>query len=324
MRVGDKASDGSGRGRTVAPFTGGSVARARVTSGVDASDTRGVRAGRADNLGNRSRLRRVAPLARGPWFANWGTHEIVAIGPDGTSDVVLRVPTAMPYSIDWLPDGRLVVVSGTEGLILVRDRPGRLVTYADLNGLSDQGWNEIAVDRRDNAYVNGFGPPPAGEFFGPGMFAMISPSGDVRQVADEIAFPNGMAVTPDNATLIVAESYGNRLTAFDIADDGRLSGRRVWADLGEGTPDGICLDADGAVWCAGVPNKRCVRVIEGGEVLQTVDVDRGCFACMLGGDDRRTLFILAAEWRGFEEMTSDARAGRVLTIEAPAPGVGWP
>jgi sugar lactone lactonase YvrE len=133
-----------------------------------------------------------------------------------------------------------------------------------------------------------------------------------------------MAVTLDNATLIVAESYGRRLSAFDIAPDGGLSNRRVWADLGEGCPDGVCLDAEGAVWYADVPNKRCVRVREGGQVLQSIDFDRGCFACMLGGPDRRTLFVLAAEWRGSAAMADAARTGQVLAVKAPAPGAGWP
>jgi sugar lactone lactonase YvrE len=142
-------------------------------------------------------------------------------------------------------------------------------------------------------------------------------------VADGIAFPNGMAVTPDNSTLIIAGSYGKRLMAFDIAGDGSLSNRRVWADV-DGAPDGICLDADGAVWYGAVPNQRCVRVREGGEVLQTINLDRGCFACMLGGADRRTLFLMAAEWRGSEKMAGGARTGQVLTAAAPARGVGWP
>jgi sugar lactone lactonase YvrE len=133
-----------------------------------------------------------------------------------------------------------------------------------------------------------------------------------------------MLVTPDNATLIVAESYAKRLTAFDVATDGSLSRRRVWADLGEGVPDGICLDADGAVWYADVPNRRCVRVREGGEVLQSVALDRGCFACALGGSDRRTLFMIATEWKGPARMFAEPRTGRVLTVRAPAPGVGWP
>jgi sugar lactone lactonase YvrE len=133
-----------------------------------------------------------------------------------------------------------------------------------------------------------------------------------------------MVVTPDNSTLIVAESYGKRLTAFDIAADGSLSSRRVWADLQGGVPHGICLDAEDAVWYADVPNKRCVRVREGGEVLQTIDLDRGCFACMLGGADRTTLCLMANEWRGPAQMADGARAGQVLTVEAPAPGVAWP
>jgi sugar lactone lactonase YvrE len=143
-------------------------------------------------------------------------------------------------------------------------------------------------------------------------------------VADDIAFPNGMLVTPDNSTLIVADSYGKRLTAFDIDPDGSLANRRVWADLGDGVPDGICLDAEGAVWYGDVPNKRCVRVGEGGEVLQTVALDRGCFACALGGADRGTLFMMATEWTGPENMFRGPATGQVLSIDAPAPGVGWP
>jgi sugar lactone lactonase YvrE len=133
-----------------------------------------------------------------------------------------------------------------------------------------------------------------------------------------------MAMTPDEATLIVADSYGKRLTAFDIRADGSLSGPRVWADLGEGTPDGICMDAEGAIWYADVPNKRCVRVNEGGVTQQTVEVDRGCFACMLGGEDGRTLFILAAEWRGMQNIIGAPRTGQLLTTQAPAPHAGRP
>jgi len=143
-------------------------------------------------------------------------------------------------------------------------------------------------------------------------------------VADGMAFPNGMAVTHDGSTLIVAESYGKRLTAFNITADGSLSKRRVWADLSRGVPDGVCLDAEGAVWYADVPNKRCVRVREGAEVAQTIDLDRGCFACMLGGEGRRTLFMLTREWSGTDNMADGSRTGQVLSVEAPAPGAGWP
>ncbi|TPI27459.1 SMP-30/gluconolactonase/LRE family protein [Mesorhizobium sp. B3-2-1] len=258
------------------------------------------------------------------WVCNWGTGEIIAVDAHGNSEIMLRVPAVLPYSIDWLPDGRLLVVSGREGLLLRQEADGSLVTHADLRGLSKSPWNEIVVDGRGNIYVNGGGPAPAhDQHFGSGTIVLVTPDGKVRQVADTIAFANGMAVTPDNKTLIIAESHANRLTAFDIAADGALSNRRIWAEL-DGYPDGICLDAEGTVWYADVPNKHCVRVREGGDVLQTVIADRGCFACMLGGAGRKTLFITAAEWRGFEHMTSDARTGQVLAIEAPAPGVGWP
>jgi sugar lactone lactonase YvrE len=144
-------------------------------------------------------------------------------------------------------------------------------------------------------------------------------------VADDIAFPNGMAVTADNSTLIVADSYRHQLVGFDIAADGGLSGRRVWADLGDGVPDGICTDAQDAVWYADVPNRRCVRVAAGGAVLQTVDLDRGGFACALGGREGTTLFIVAAEWRGMTESEMvPPGSGQVLTVDVEVPGAGWP
>lgn len=255
------------------------------------------------------------------WFAHWGTGEIVAVGLDGASEVVGRGPEGFGWSIGWLPDGRLLVTG--EGL-LRREPDGSMVPHADLTALAED-WNELVVDGRGNIYVNGrcdFDP----EGDPPGIIALVTPDGAVRQVAEAIAFPNGMVVTPDGETLIVAESFAGRLTAFDIAADGSLANRRVWADLPGAAPDGICLDADGAVWYADVPNQRCVRVAEGGEVQQSVEIDRGAFACMLGGPDRQTLFILAARWGGLEEVgeTLAARTGQVLTVRAPAPRAGRP
>jgi sugar lactone lactonase YvrE len=246
------------------------------------------------------------------WLADWGAQEIVALDPGGRSQVILRVPFLLPFCIDWLRDGRLLVVSGREGLLLRRESDGSLTTHADLTSLSRGAWNEIVVDGRGNAYVNTAD-----------AIALVTPDGSARQVADGGAFPNGMAVTPDNSTLIMAESHGKKLTAFEISADGSLSRRRVWADLGDGVPDGICLDAEDAAWYADVPNKRCVRVREGGEVLQTVALDRGGFSCALGGVNRRTLYVVATEWRGMEKVEEVARArtGQVLSIEAPAPGV---
>ncbi|MDQ3692264.1 MAG: SMP-30/gluconolactonase/LRE family protein [Chloroflexota bacterium] len=257
------------------------------------------------------------------WFADWGTQEIVAVDRAGRSEVIVRMPSA-PFSIDWLPDGSLLIVSGAEARLLRREPDGSLVTHADLSGVSDQPWNEIVVDGRGNAYVNNIGFDfPEGEF-APGIIALVTPDGSVRRVADGVAFPNGMVVTPDNTTLIVAESYGNRLTAFAIEEDGSLAHRRVWADLDGGVPDGICLDAENAIWYGDVPNQRCVRVREGGEVLRTLGLDRGCFACMLGGVDRRILFLIAAEWGDSMDVDDTAPSGQVLTVAAPAPGVGWP
>ena len=257
------------------------------------------------------------------WFSDWGTQEVIAVDLEGNSEVIVRVPS-FPFCIDWLPDGRLLIVSASDRLLLRREPNGSLVTHADLSNLSEYAWNDIVVDGRSNAYVGNTGFDfPEGEF-APGILALVSPEGTARQVADGVAFPNGIVVTPDNSTLIVAESYANRLTAFDIAADGSLSNRRVWADLDGGVPDGICLDAEGAVWYGDVPNKRCVRVREGGEVLQTIELDRGCFACMLGGIDRRTLFMVAREWGGMESTAEGERTGQILTTLAPAPGAGWP
>lgn len=259
------------------------------------------------------------------WFSDWGSREVIAVDLDGNSEVVLRAPS-FPCCVGWLPDGRLLLVSARDGLLLRKELDGRLVTHGDLSQVSTPpAGNELVVDGRGNAYVNGIGfDLMAGEPFAPGIVALVSPNGSARRVADGLAFPNGMLVTPDNATLIVAESYANRLSAFDISADGSLSGRRVWADLGDGVPDGICLDADGAVWYSDVPNKRCVRVREGGEVLQRVEIDRGCFACALGGADGRTLFMMATTWNGPTGMFAEPRTGQVLTAQAPAPGVGWP
>ncbi len=252
------------------------------------------------------------------WFPDWGAHEVIAVDLAGRSDVVARVPS-FPMCIDFLPDGRLLIVSASDRRLLRREPDGSLMTHAELSGLAEHAWNDIVVDGRGNAYVNNIGFDFPGGEFAAGIVALVTPDGTARQVAEGVAFPNGMVVTPDNSTLILAESYGSRLTAFDIAADGSLSNRRLWADLKGGAPDGICLDAEHAIWYADVPNKRCVRVREGGEVLQTIDLDRGCFACALGGGDRRTLFLIANEWNGPASMADGSRRGQVLTAAAPAP-----
>ena len=246
------------------------------------------------------------------WFADWTAGEILSLGIDGGAPQTVVQAPAPPLSFDFLPDGGLLFVSSRAGKLVRQTSDGALATYADLASFSRGLWNEIVVDGRGNAYVNGE------------CLVVVTPAGTVRSLAEGFAFPNGMAVTPDNRTLILAESHGRRLTAFDIAADGGLSGRRVWADLGEGTPDGICVDAHGCVWYADVPHRCCVRVREGGTVEQRLELDRGAFACMLGGPDRKTLLIAAARWFGMDRMDEMAGTGQLLAATVDIPGVGWP
>ena len=244
-------------------------------------------------------------------IADWGAGEIVAVDLDGTRETLTTVESdGMPFCLDWLPDGRMVVI--TQDGLKVQGTDGSLTAYADLAGLSEFAWNDIAVDPRGHVYVNNINFDFGGEF-APGIVVLVRPDGSVQQVADDIAFPNGMVVTADGSTLIVAESYGGVLTAYDIAADGGLDNRRVWADLAGAAPDGICLDADGTVWFAEVPGQRCVRVAEGGEVLATINADLGCFSCALGGPDRTILLATAAAWP--DVMTPGSRTGVILRAD---------
>ncbi|GAB2635863.1 SMP-30/gluconolactonase/LRE family protein [Kribbella swartbergensis] len=261
------------------------------------------------------------------WCSNWGTQEVLAVDASGKAEVMARVPTTIPFSIDWLPDGRLLVVAGPEGMLLRQEPSGELVTHADLSAYG--GLNEIVVDGRGNVYVNGGCDFQPAEGERPGFVLLVKPDGSVRRVADELAFPNGMVVTPDNSTLVVVESFAAQLTAYDIAADGALSNRRVWAPR---TGDGITMDADGAIWAPSWSDGRpaCHRVAEGGEILDTVLLDYACFACALGGDDGRTLYLLTADWHMQEPFDANldrllsTPTGRLLTHPAPTPKAGWP
>jgi sugar lactone lactonase YvrE len=251
------------------------------------------------------------------WLCNWGAGEVLAVTEDGEREVAARVaPQTLPFSIDWLPDGRLLVIDGPRRLLLRQEPDGSLEPHGDLRGLGPGPLNELVVDRAGNAYVNG----------APGIVALVRPDGGVLQVADGLKWPNGMALVAGGRTLVVADSHAEQLVAFEVLGDGTLSERRVWAEL-EHVPDGICADADGAVWVASVPGQYCVRVREGGEVLDKVVTDRGCFACILGGEDGRTLFIAAAEWRGMDTAMREGpgQTGRMLAAAGrPAPHAGRP
>ena len=169
------------------------------------------------------------------WFCDWGGRQVAAVALDGGRDVITGL-SSFPFCIDWLPDGRLLIISARDGRLLRQEPDGSLATHSELTALSGQPWNDIVVDGRGNAYVGNIGFDFPGGQFAPGSIALVAPDGSARQAADGLAFPNGMVVTPDNSTLIVAESYGSKLTAFDIGPDGGLSNRRVWAELGDGVP----------------------------------------------------------------------------------------
>ena len=262
------------------------------------------------------------------WFSDWTSGRILTVDPAGTTEVVVE-HRSLPLCFDFLPDGRLVLVSNQEGRLLTLEADGELTPYADLTPISGLGCNDIVVDGRGFVFVNSPNfdfavGPPAGEVQ-PGVVGVVMPDGQARVVADDIAFPNGMAVTADGSTLVVADSYRHCLVGFTIADDGSLSDRRVWAGLGDHAPDGICLDAAGAAWYADVPHQVCVRLAEGGEVLATVDLDRGGFACMLDDADSPSLYAVTAHWPGAAAlMTHTDWDGQVVRIPVDVPGAGWP
>ena len=237
------------------------------------------------------------------WMCDWLAGEILAFDAEGNREVIGHID-GLPFSIDWLPDGRLVATT-RNGLVAGPD----LQPY----GAVGQAFNEIVVDGAGRAWVDMPGSLPW-EPRAPGVVAVVPPDGTSRQVAGDVWFPNGMVIL-DDTTLVLAESHADRLTAWTITVDGELVDRRVWAELGEGAaPDGICADAEGAIWYASVPGQRCTRVAQGGAELETITADRGCFSCMLGGEDGQTLFIVANHYGN-----AGASDGVVLTQHVDVP-----
>jgi len=256
------------------------------------------------------------------WFSDMHARRVMALGMDGRAETIVEVPGS-PSGLGWLPDGRLLVVSMTDRRLLRLD-PSGLAEAADLSGLASFHCNDMVVDRFGSAYIGNFGfDLNADEPYRPAEVILVTPDGMARVVADDMAFPNGSVITPDGKTLIVGESFAARLTAFDIQPDGSLSGRRVWAQLEGAVPDGICLDAEGAIWVASPLSAEVLRVREGGEVTRRVPVETQAFACMLGGPERRTLFILTAASSNPDECRSSS-SGRIEMLPIDVPGAGWP
>ena len=257
------------------------------------------------------------------WFSDFYTNRVMTVGLDGKAETVVEVP-GMPSGLGWLPDGRLLVVS-MEKRRLLRFDPDGLTEIADLSGLAPYHCNDMVVDKQGRAYIGHFGYDLfTGAEFAPASVILVTPEGSARVVAEDMHFPNGSVITPDDRTLIVAETFAQRLSAFDIEPDGSLSGRRVWAQLGERVfPDGICLDVENAVWVADASGNEVVRVRKGGEVTQRVEVSTKAVACMLGGPDRRTLFVTTSgpTQSGQAEATP---SGRIEIVEVDIPGAGLP
>lgn len=254
------------------------------------------------------------------WFSDMHAHRVMTVNLDGKTETVAEVP-GQPSGLGWLPDGRLLVVSMIDRRLLRLD-PDGLTEVADLRELASYHCNDMVVDRQGRAYIGNFGFDfITQQPFAPAEIILVTPDGNARVVADEMAFPNGSVITPDEHTLIVGETYGARLTAFDIEPDGSLTGRRLWAQLERAVPDGICLDADGAIWVASPVSAEVLRVRQGGEVTHRIKVSTQAYACMLGGPERRTLFVLTAETTNPDEARAK-KSGRVEIVEVDIPGAG--
>lgn len=251
------------------------------------------------------------------WFSDFAQRVVRYAASDGTMTEVARVP-ARPSGLGWLPDGSLLVVSMDDRRLL-RQSGESLVTHADLAPFAHHPCNDMVVSQAGRAYVGhmGFDLHARPRKVQPASLLLIEPDGSARVAADELLFPNGPVLTPDQRTLIVAETFGERLTAFDVHEDGSLGGRRVFAALPGRSPDGICLDREGAVWVADAAGRACVRVREGGEVTDVIDTGRGCYACALGGDGGRTLFLCTAD--GFSRDAAARNNAAIETIEVSVP-----
>jgi sugar lactone lactonase YvrE len=266
------------------------------------------------------------------WFSDFYDHAVKSVDASGAIRTELEIDD-QPSGLGWLPDGRMLLVAMNRRQVLRVDRDGVRV-HADLAGVADYHANDMVVDARGRAYVGNFGFALDEALAARGVegviadhpttrLARVDPDGSVHVAAEDLHFPNGCVITPDGKTLIVAETLAMRLTAFDVRPDGGLSNRRVWAALGMRAPDGICLDADGNVWVANAIAPECVLVAPGGAILETVVTDQPCYACMLGGPERRTLHLMTAP-SSVAAIVSGSRRGSVAVAEVHTAGAGWP
>jgi sugar lactone lactonase YvrE len=257
------------------------------------------------------------------WFSDMHDRRVKRVDLDGRLEAVCEVEGS-PSGLGWDLDGRLLVVSMVDRRLL-RWSGGELEEVADLGGFSPHRCNDLVVDAEGRAYVGTFGCDFfAGEQASPTVIVRVDVDGRATVAADDLLFPNGMVITPDGGTLVVGESFAGRLTAFRVATDGSLEERRVFAEGGGLVPDGICLDAEGAIWSANPVANEVMRVREGGQIVDRVSTgDRGAYACMLGGDDRRTLFVCAAETHDPDE-TRRRRTGSIEIVRVDVPGAGLP
>ena len=259
------------------------------------------------------------------WFSDFYTRHVSRATPDGRVEAVVEVP-GQPSGLGWLPDGRLLVVSMNDRRLLRLDGDS-LVEVADLSALAPAPCNDMLVDGQGRAYIGNFGFDLQSRApFAATSLIMVTPDGAARVVATDMHFPNGTVLTPDDRTLIVGESYGQRLTAFDVQADGTLVNRRVWAQLhGKGVgPDGICLDADGAIWLASPVTREVLRVRKGGEITHRIATSEQAVACMLGGADRRTLFVATGRVLVTPEESLAQRSGMISSVRVEVPGAGLP
>jgi sugar lactone lactonase YvrE len=256
------------------------------------------------------------------WFSDFYRHGIYAMTPDGVEELILEVPS-QPSGLGWLPTGELLFVSMLDRKLKVLSEDGSVSDHADLSAIAGGPCNDMVVSSTGTAYVGNFGfDSSVGESFAQSTLSIVSPDGAVRAGPGGFDFPNGTVIDPSGTHMVVAESYGRRLTSFDIGADGSMTNRRLFADLGSRVPDGICLDEAGGIWVADPRNASCFRVVDGGEVTHDIALDLNCFACMLGGEDRRTLYLVTAPSSG--ESAHDSTSGRIESVRVDIAGAGLP